>query len=627
MPNQLRSSATPVAWMFAGVLLGSLFPLFVEFVPTHSVLLSAAGILLGQSVGVVIYIALFHRDLVADKALLRLFLLRALPWPFIGHAARVNDPRRQLFGQLSVVCVLAQMSTVLYIFSTLLIDTSVTAILNATWPILFVILLSRQDRTTGRYRTVSLESFAILMFAFFGLIFVILGTTDNTSAVRLVPVIGQMAGISLALLSPVLGSLNAKTFRWGSEMTIDLRELNHYRANTETHKVELACVILATGIGTFGASLVTLGIAMVLGERIGVIPLIAALAFGMVGRFGTQLCFRIANLGTRDLMVNTVAYTMPLFALLWLALFSDIQVGRIDYIAIGATAIIAVNLLLNLDPEHRSGRYGFKSLILALWTSGVVVFLRDRWFTNDIVWGGGEYWGMVGVSATVFILILSFRISRLVARTSTEEYQTLVLLRKLEAMVSEGVIDKSVQELLFDISTAKSASELQEPYSKMRQQMLRARKTGGSEMSKGEMADIEAELDALVNSKQQGSEFSELVAVIVFGVITVALTLLARPAVEGWFGFLTEMFVVLLGATVVFLVFNLADMRRERYAGVFKVDAFPEAPGYAVSLRSGRILVIERTLSLIIGFGIVVAFGVLLYIKWLLPQVYLHWWS
>ena len=94
MSNQLRSSASPVAWMFAGVLLGSLFPLFVEFVPTHSVLLSAAGILLGQSVGVVIYIALFHRDLVADKALLRLFLLRALPWPFIGHAARVNDPRR-----------------------------------------------------------------------------------------------------------------------------------------------------------------------------------------------------------------------------------------------------------------------------------------------------------------------------------------------------------------------------------------------------------------------------------------------------------------------------------------------------------------------------------------------------
>ena len=115
---------------------------------------------------------------------------------------------------------------------------------------------------------------------------------------------------------------------------------------------------------------------------------------------------------------------------MWLGLFSHIGVARVDYLVIGAAAIIVSNLLINFEAEIR---WGFKALILALLISGTVVYLREGVFVHFGVeswwWKGGGYFESITLSATVFTLLLAFRVTRLVSRTSEEDNRTFIVYR------------------------------------------------------------------------------------------------------------------------------------------------------------------------------------------------------
>lgn len=58
-----------------------------------------------------------------------------------------------------------------------------------------------------------------------------------------------------------------------------------------------------------------------------------------------SLLFRHANLYTTKLTVVGLAYTQPLFALLWLSLFTTIVVGNVSLVAAGAVVVLGANLL------------------------------------------------------------------------------------------------------------------------------------------------------------------------------------------------------------------------------------------------------------------------------------------
>jgi hypothetical protein len=78
------------------------------------------------------------------------------------------------------------------------------------------------------------------------------------------------------------------------------------------------------------------------------------------------------------------------------------------------------------------------------------------------------------------------------------------------------------------------------------------------------LADAEAQLSMMVRSRQQGLELGELFSHIIFGAITVVLTLLSPPAVTGWIGFLLEMLMALFSVVIVFLAVNVWDSHRNR---------------------------------------------------------------
>ena len=67
----------------------------------------------------------------------------------------------------------------------------------------------------------------------------------------------------------------------------------------------------------------------------------------------------------------------------------------------------------------------------------------------------------------------------------------------------------------------------------------------------------------MVHSRQHGLKFGELFSHIIFGAITVVLTLLSPPAVTGWIGFLLEMLVALFSVVIVFPAINVWDFAPE----------------------------------------------------------------
>ena len=61
-----------------------------------------------------------------------------------------------------------------------------------------------------------------------------------------------------------------------------------------------------------------------------------------------SLAWRAANLLTSNLGVNALGYAVPLLALGLLWVFSRADVARLDYLVVGAIALIAVNLVVGL---------------------------------------------------------------------------------------------------------------------------------------------------------------------------------------------------------------------------------------------------------------------------------------
>ena len=121
--------------------------------------------------------------------------------------------------------------------------------------------------------------------------------------------------------------------------------------------------------------------------------------------------------------INSLYYLTPVAALGLLALFADTDIARPDLLIVGAAGVVAVNMVMHLDPEgvrqraRSVGGHGYKAIVSALWVCGTLILLRDDWLpAGRQVWSLVEYWGMFGVFATAFALMFSFRLAWLVGR-------------------------------------------------------------------------------------------------------------------------------------------------------------------------------------------------------------------
>ena len=199
-------------------------------------------------------------------------------------------------------------------------------------------------------------------------------------------------------------------------------------------------------------------------------------------------CFTHANHLYRDAhseaaaQINTFHYLAPVGALILLAWLADTTIKRPDLLIVGAAAVVVVNMVLHLDPEGAQqrvggGGQGYQAFVLALWSVAAVVLFRDDWLPGGWhVWSVVEYWGIVGVCATVFTLILSFRQSRLAERRRDMDALMLRLHQQIVFMGSCGDLEPTRAEkagsLLRDVDEIHDPKSLGNAYFELRKLLI-----------------------------------------------------------------------------------------------------------------------------------------------------------
>lgn len=157
--------------------------------------------------------------------------------------------------------------------------------------------------------------------------------------------------------------------------------------------------------------------------------------------------------------IITLQYLAPILALGWLSFLTEINVARYDFLIFGTVSIVAINMLINVDPEapydertaadRRSmqdtapagqsipfrARYSLKALVLCLLGFGMFIYFRDELLsTQQFGWDAGDYWAVLALSATIFALLLAFRLTRVENLLLAEDYRTFGLIRRVEML-------------------------------------------------------------------------------------------------------------------------------------------------------------------------------------------------
>ena len=323
----------------------------------------------------------------------------------------------------------------------------------------------------------------------------------------------------------------------------------------------------------------------------------------------------IQESSTDNLGVNALSYMTPLVALSWLLIFAEITVARGSFLVIGTIAIIIANLLINFQAEIR---FGFQALVLGLGISGTIVYLRDGIFEyvgiQEWHWTASGYFEATALAATVFTLLLAFRVARLVTRTSSEETRIFGVFRRLEFLARKGVVNKNICNCVLKMDSSTKDRELMEAYKQARRYIERSRPVNATDLEI--LNQSEADLDSLARSKQTGLVLGELFALFVFAGITIVLALSSRPpGIEGWTRFLVDLFAMLISGIIIFLLSNVWDLHKER--GESKLESESFGHRYVVGFRDTERRLPDQWVSVIVGVSIVIAFAGLLLQKWL----------
>ena len=210
-------------------------------------------------------------------------------------------------------------------------------------------------------------------------------------------------------------------------------------------------------------------IGVAVGEGTGWLAFLISFLGGALASGIADVSFRTANSLTNNLGVNALSYLTPIIALAWLALLSQAEVNRVDFLLIGTMAVVTANLMINFESEIR---WGFKAVILALVVSGASVYVRDGVFdylgVEKWYWPAGGYFEALALSATVFTLLLAFRVARLISRTGEEESRTFSAFRRLEILVQRDVISPNFLDCVVLMDSPKDQAELESAYKEAR---------------------------------------------------------------------------------------------------------------------------------------------------------------
>ncbi len=136
------------------------------------------------------------------------------------------------------------------------------------------------------------------------------------------------------------------------------------------------------------------------------------------------------------------------------------------------------------------------------------------------------------------------------------------------------------------------------------------------------LSDAQRNLDSLLRSKQVDIHLGEIFALVIFATLTVGVALLSLPPqAAGWTRLLADMFAVVISSVVVFLLFHILDLQRERDQP--RLEVLSGEDGSCVRARYVAVFFdtvegsFNQYLSVVVGVVILMVYAVLLGYKWL----------
>ena len=582
-PESGNNNRAAAAWMLVGGVAGSFLGLIVEWGETNKYPFFFTAV--HNFVALCFFLGLIKmlRPALFSKKIIRIAL----------------EPTKQNKGQnwYLLGCIIsALVSFPLFAIATKFIDVVAVVVIFEAWPIILVLLTGRLFRRDKRFNKLRFGGFFIFLLALVGLFFIMAGQSQNfTFSFSDATVFGS----SLAVIAAFCNALSpACSIKHGAVLRKNiLRE-------TGEDIGEFFCTFVSVCVQRSIGGILGLCLALFFGEYFTTRGFIAGAMIGLMVTI-TSIGIRKANLLTTNLGVNALLYVRPIFALIWLLLFTTPDYLRVDFLVIGAVIIIVSNHLLNSAPSIRPA---YKALIIALWACGAWVYLHTSFAIPD-------YFITVEIASVLFILLLSFRMDRLVRRTTDEEKTTLLLFRKLGTFAQHGKIAAHAPESLRVVDSYQNSGQLREAYNNIKDALSVARKESPE---RAEVLDeVEAELDQLAHSKQQGKNFGELTALGFIGVMLAVTLLFFEPEnLTGWNGFLVEVSSVILASVVLFLFFSVHDLQNDRNRPI--VEEREKTPAqYSVLFRDATDREFERIISVIVCLAITLSYSWLFFVKWL----------
>ncbi len=391
--SQVDRSRTAAIYLLVSVLGISVVPLAIVVAGApDSPFLFGAFLSGGTSLGALAFLRARYGSLLRDPRIFALIRRNVVSWPIF-------------------FVLLGTFDFTFFAWSTKFIDATVATILWGCWPIIFVFLLSRVfgSRQAGpsRYRRITATLVVLMIFSLIGLAYVVLAQSSTPSGMDWASD-SSYFGFALVLASGVLIALNIFSFSWAADMA---RKCQIHSDWPDARGMELFFITVVICISNAFTAPAKIAFSLAASEGVQLDVILVGLIIGATIRVGSSILWRHANLITRALGINALGYATPVFAVLWLALFWEVNIPRVDYLIIGTCAIISSNILINSEVEIGPG---FKSAILSLWTAGTVVYFRDQ----APLWGSEMYFGSLTLLAGVFVLVLSLRLASASTTTS-----------------------------------------------------------------------------------------------------------------------------------------------------------------------------------------------------------------
>lgn len=337
----MRTLPGPTKMMLANVLIASTYPVVVDvgLAGGDDPWTFQFGALLGKFVATVLYLGLFHPELfrgdMAALVLRRAFGWMAF-WRLAGDSPETRKQRRSAVGILA--STYSHFSIVFFVLSIQFVDTAVSTIIVGAFPALFVVVMGRQDRSIGsgdRYRRLTVVDIVALALAFGGMAAV---TWGGAGGVNLEGSLSRtLVGVGLAAAAITGGVLTARSFRWGIEQAAE--------AGATGARPESAMVLVAYGVGNLLSLPLIAGTAVLSGWRVSTTGFVTAVLCGLLIMLPGNALFIRANLFTEQLSVNNLIYLQTVFSLLWLWMFTTIEVGNPTLVLVGALIVIVANVL------------------------------------------------------------------------------------------------------------------------------------------------------------------------------------------------------------------------------------------------------------------------------------------